>query len=144
MALDPGRLAELDRCALEPQHFGTRHASGCARAARGTGHATFVYEVVEPTTPSTTAIDYLLGAFAVVGTVATAAIVLGLVLAGTLIAVRRARGTALTGAGSASTRLDLGARLDPRGRRGSAPVVHRGPGRGGPLEVCASAPYDRL
>ena len=73
----------------------------------------FVYEVVEPTTPSTTAIDYLLGAFAVVGTVAAAAIVLGLVLAGTLIAVRRARGTALTGAGSASTRLDLGARLDP-------------------------------
>ena len=73
----------------------------------------FVYEVVEPTTPSTTAIDYLLGAFAVVGTVAAVAIVLGLIFAGTLIAVRRARGTALTGAGSASTRLDLGARLGP-------------------------------
>lgn len=71
----------------------------------------FVYEVVEPTTPSTTAIDYLLGAFAVVGTVAAAAIVLGLLFAGTLIAVRRARGTALTGAGSASLRLGLDARL---------------------------------
>ena len=73
----------------------------------------FVYEVVEPTTPSTTAIDYLLGAFAVVGTVAAAAIVLGLLFAGTLIAIRRSRGTALTGAGSASTRLGLDARLGP-------------------------------
>ncbi len=71
----------------------------------------FVYEVVEPTTPSTTAIDYLLGAFAVVGTVAAAAIVLGLLFAGTLIVIRRSRGTALTGAGSASTRLDLDVRL---------------------------------
>jgi len=71
----------------------------------------FVYEVVDPTTPSTTAVDYLLGAFAVVGTVAVAAIVLGLLFAGTLIAIRRSRGTALTGAGSASTRLGLDARL---------------------------------
>ena len=73
----------------------------------------FVYEVIDPTTPTTTALDYLLGAFAVVGAVAAAAIVLGLVFAGTLIAVRRARGTALTGAGSASLRLGLDARLPP-------------------------------
>ena len=73
----------------------------------------FVYEVVEPTTPSTTAFDYLLGAFAVVGTVAAAAIVLGLLFAGTLIVIRRSRGTALTGAGSASTRLGLDVHSHP-------------------------------
>ncbi len=92
----------------------------------------FVYEVVEPTTPSTTAIDYLLGAFAVVGTVAAVAIVLGLIFAGTLIAVRRARGTALTGAGSASTRLDLGARLGPTSAQADTSDSAPGGTAGGP------------
>ena len=87
----------------------------------------FVYEVVDPTTPSTTAVDYLLGAFAVVGTVAIAAIGLGLLFAGTLIVIRRSRGTALTGAGSASTRLGLDARLPPAATEAEAPD----PGRGG-------------
>lgn len=91
----------------------------------------FVYEVVEPTTPPTTAIDYLLGAFAVVGTVAAVAIVLGLIFAGTLIAIRRARGTALTGAGSASTRLDLAARLGPASAEADASDSGPGDSAGG-------------
>ena len=86
----------------------------------------FVYEVVEQTTPSTTAVDYLLGAFAVVGTLAVAAIVLGLLFAGALIAIRRSRGTALTGAGSASTRLDLGAPVDPASAGAEVPAPGQG------------------
>ena len=87
----------------------------------------FVYEVVEQTTPSTTVVDYLLGAFAVVGTLAVAAIVLGLLFAGTLIAIRRSRGTALTGDGSTSIRLDLGARVaDPASAAEEAPASGQG------------------
>ena len=52
----------------------------------------FVYEVVEPTTAQTTALDVVLGAVAVAGAVAVVALVLGLALAGLLIGIRRMRG----------------------------------------------------
>ncbi len=52
----------------------------------------FVYEVVEPTTAQTTALDVVVGAVAVAGAVAVVALVLGLALAGLMIGIRRMRG----------------------------------------------------
>lgn len=68
-----------------------------------------VYEVVEPTTEQTTVIDVVLGAFSVVGVLGLLAVLLGALLAGLLIGVRRLRGgsTGDVAAGGA-TRLGLG------------------------------------
>ena len=77
----------------------------------------FVTEVVEPTTEPTTVVDVLLGSFAVIGAVALVAFVLGLLCAGVLIGLKRARGQdELSGRGSDSVRLDLGG----SGRSGQA------------------------
>lgn len=51
----------------------------------------FVYEVVEPTTAPTTVLDVVLGAAAVAGALAAAALVLGVVTAGLMLAIRRLR-----------------------------------------------------
>lgn len=51
----------------------------------------FVYEVVEPTTAPTTVLDVVLGAAAVAGALAVVALVLGVVFAGLMLAVRRLR-----------------------------------------------------
>ena len=51
----------------------------------------FVYEVVEPTTAQTTVLDVVLGAAAVAGALAAAALVLGVVFAGLMLVVRRLR-----------------------------------------------------
>ena len=68
-----------------------------------------LYEVVEPTTEQTTVGDVLLGSFAVVGAIAVVALVLGVLCAGVMIGLRRARGQdKLTGRGSNSVRLGLG------------------------------------
>ena len=68
----------------------------------------FVTEVVEPTTEPTTVVDVLVGSLAVVGAVAVVALVLGLLCAGVLIGLKRARGQdKLGGRGSDSVRLDL-------------------------------------
>jgi hypothetical protein len=70
----------------------------------------FVYEVVEPTTEQTTVIDVVLGAFSVVGVLGLVAVLLGGVLAGLLIGLRKLRGGSVEGAaGGSATRLGLGA-----------------------------------
>ena len=51
----------------------------------------FVYEVVEPTTATTTVLDVVLGAVAVAGALAATAVVLGIALAGFMLAFRRLR-----------------------------------------------------
>ena len=51
----------------------------------------FVYEVVEPTTATTTVVDVLLGAVAVAGALALVALVLGIALAGLMLAIRKLR-----------------------------------------------------
>ena len=69
-----------------------------------------VYEMVEPTTEQTTVIDVVLGAFSVVGVLGLLAVLLGALLAGLLIGVRRLRGGSVDGvAGGSATRLNLGA-----------------------------------
>ena len=65
-----------------------------------------VYEVVEPTTEQTTAIDVVLGAFSVVGVLGLVAVLLGVSLAGLLIGVRKLRGG---DDGGSATRLGIGA-----------------------------------
>jgi len=68
-----------------------------------------VYEAVEPTSEQTTVLDVLLGSLAVVGAVAIVAFVLGLLFAGLMIWLRRARGRdRLNGGGSGSITLGLG------------------------------------
>jgi hypothetical protein len=62
----------------------------------------FVYEVVEPTTETTTVLDVVLGAAAVAGALAAVALVLGVVFAGLVLAIRRLRrkdGLTLGGSG---------------------------------------------
>ena len=51
----------------------------------------FVYEVVEPTTAQTTVVDVVLGAVAMAGALAAAALVLGVACGGVILAVRRLR-----------------------------------------------------
>ncbi len=69
-----------------------------------------VYEVVEQTTEQTTVIDVLLGAFSVVGVLGLIAVLLGALLAGLLISVRKRRGGRVEGAGDGgATRLGLSA-----------------------------------
>lgn len=51
----------------------------------------FIYEVVEPTTETTTVVDVLLGAVAVAGALALVAVVLGIAFAGLMLAIRRLR-----------------------------------------------------
>lgn len=51
----------------------------------------FIYEVVEPTTETTTVLDVVMGAVAVAGALALAALVLGVAFAGCMLAVRRLR-----------------------------------------------------
>ena len=51
----------------------------------------FVYEVVEPTTATTTVVDVLLGAVAVAGALALVAVVLGIAFAGLMLVIRRLR-----------------------------------------------------
>ena len=80
-----------------------------------------VYEVVEQTTEQTTVIDVVLGAFSVVGVLGLLAVLLGALLAGFLIGVRRLRGGSVDGvAGGSATRLDLSATADRPGRSSPA------------------------
>ena len=51
----------------------------------------FIYEVVEPTTETTTVVDVMLGAVAVAGALALVAVVLGIAFAGLMLAIRRLR-----------------------------------------------------
>ena len=69
-----------------------------------------VYEVIEPTTEQTTVFDVVLGAFSVVGVLALSAVLLGALLAGLLIGVRKRRGGRVEGVGDGgATRLGLSA-----------------------------------
>ena len=68
----------------------------------------FVTEIVEPTTEQTTVVDVLVGSFAIIGAVVAFALVLGVLCAGIMIGLKRARGQdRLTGRGSDSVRLGL-------------------------------------
>ena len=80
-----------------------------------------VYEMVEQTTEQTTVIDVVLGAFSVVGVLGLVAVLLGVLLAGLLIGVRRLRGDSVEGAaGSSATRLGLSATAGRPGRSSPA------------------------
>ncbi len=66
-----------------------------------------LYKVIEKTTEQTTVLDVLKGSFAIVGTLAAVAVVLGVAYAGLLIGIRRMRGQdKLAGSGSVQLRLD--------------------------------------
>ena len=68
----------------------------------------FIAEIVDEPTQQTTVFDVLVGTVAIVIGLAMVALVLGLVCAGVLIAIRRIRGRdKLEGGGSDATRLGL-------------------------------------
>ena len=70
--------------------------------------APLVYELVEKTTEQTTVSDVLMGAFTVVGGLLVSAVLLGVLLAGTVIAIRRLTGrSGLNGGGRQNTKLGL-------------------------------------
>ena len=80
-----------------------------------------VYEVVEATTEQTTVIDVVLGAFSVVGVLGLVAVLLGALLAGLLIGMRKLRGGSVEGTvGGSATRLGLSATADRPGRSSPA------------------------
>ena len=82
----------------------------------------FVYEVVEPTTAPTTVLDVVLGAVAVAGALALAALVLGVALAGLMLAVRRLRRQdGLASGDGNSLRLALRSETPRRTETGQAP-----------------------
>lgn len=67
-----------------------------------------VYEVVEKSTDQTTVLDVVFGAFAVIGGLAVAGVMFGVLFAGMLIAIRRFRGrNALSNRGSKAIELGL-------------------------------------
>ena len=69
----------------------------------------FVYEVVEPTTATTTVLDVVLGAAAVAGALAAAAVVVGVVFGGLILGFRRLRRQdGLTPGGGSSLNLGVG------------------------------------
>ena len=57
-----------------------------------------IYEIVERTTPQTSVVDVVVGAFAIVGVIGTVAFALGLSLAGVLLLLRKLRGQDQIGA----------------------------------------------
>ena len=57
-----------------------------------------IYEIVESTTPQTSVVDVVVGAFAIVGVIGTVALALGLSLAGVLLLLRKLRGQDQIGA----------------------------------------------
>ena len=80
-----------------------------------------VYEMVEQTTEQTTVIDVVLGAFSVVGVLGLVAVLLGVLLAGLLIGVRKLRGDSVEAtAGGSATRLGLSATASRPGRSSPA------------------------
>ena len=82
----------------------------------------FVYEVVEPTTAPTTVLDVVLGAVAVAGALALAALVLGVALAGLMLAIRRLRRQdGLASGDGNSLRLALRSETPRRTETGQAP-----------------------
>lgn len=81
-----------------------------------------VYDLIEPTTPQTTVIDVLVGTGSVVVAIVFVAILLGLGLAGLLIARRRVSGEGLYGIGGPGITLGLDTRLVASSREAPAPA----------------------
>ena len=90
-----------------------------------------VYDLIEATTPQTTVIDVLVGTGSVVVAIVFVAILLGLGLAGLLIARRRVSGEGLYGIGGPGVTLGLDTRLGPVAPSREAPAPADGAPRDG-------------